>query len=136
MKFSAVTTPVRLSKRGSSKKGMVQFPILQLSDWCASIFQLGGHFLLGGWDLDRAEDFGEVLQVFWHRFRCHQPDLPFYKESHDWRYCIPFALHGDEGRGAGKRPVMVCSAQPMITLADMSDANGGGLHGLTFIRFM
>ena len=126
VKITTVTTPVRLSKRGSSKKAQVQYPILQLSDWVKCIFKLGGEFLLGGYNLERADEFGETLQSFWHRFRCVQPDLPFYNENHDWRFCIPFCLHGDEGRGAGKKPIMIVSAQPLITLPDMSDCNGGG----------
>ena len=126
VKVTTVTAPVRLSKRGSSKKAKIQYPVLQLSDWCRCIFKLGGHFLMGGWNLDQADAFGETLQLFWRRFQCYHPDLPFYAESHDWKYCIPFALHGDEGRGAGKKPIMVISAQPMITLPDMSDANSGG----------
>ena len=125
VRISTVRSPVRLGKRGSSKKVMVQFPVLQLSDWCREIFKLGGQFLLGGWTLDWALAFGDTLQTFWRRFRCLEPDLPFYNEDHDWRYCIPYALHGDEGRGAGKRPIMIVSAQPLITMPDMTDSNCG-----------
>ena len=122
--LAAVTTPVRWAKRGSSKKAMIQYPILKLSDWCAKIFQAGGNFLLGGLNLDSAEQFGETLQLFWHRFRVMEPNLPFYqREDHDWRYCLPFALHGDEGRSLGKRPVMIIAAQPLIACPDMSESN-------------
>ena len=90
---------------------------------------------MGGWNLERADEFGAVLQLFWKRFRSQQPDLPLYAETNDedWKFCIPYCLHGDEGRAAGKRPIMVLSAQPMVTLADMSDANGGGSRRLNSV---
>ena len=128
VKFSFVSTPIRLAVRGSSQKAMVRFPVLKLTDWCRTIFGMGGHFLLGGLSLDHAEMFGATLQQFWNQFKAVEPNLPFFQEpGHDLKYCIPYALHGDEGRGSGKKPIMVVSAQPLIVSPDMSTSNLKGL---------
>ena len=128
VKFSFASTPVRLAVRGSSKKALVRFPLLKLSDWCHTIFRNGGQFLLGGQTLDHATEFSHTLRLFWKRFKCVEPQLPFYEDpDNDWGYCIPVALHGDEGRGSGKKPVMVLSAQPLIVSKDMSTSNLKGL---------
>ena len=128
VKFTFVSTPVRLAVRGTSKKAMVRFPLLTLTNWCHNIFGSGGHFLLGGLSLDAASVFGDTLQLFWSRYKMVEPNLPFFQEpGHDLSYCIPYALHGDEGRGAGRTPVMVVSAQPLIVAPDMSVSNLKGL---------
>ena len=143
VRFSFISTPVRLAPRGVTKKALVKFPLLKLSDWCQTIFSKGGHCLLGGQNLDQAKQFGLTLRLFWERFKIIEPQLPFFNEpGHNWDFCIPFLLHGDEGRGSAKRPVLVLSAQPMITSPDMSTSNLKGsqmLHVsriLAFIHFM
>ena len=53
---------------------------------------------------------------FWDRYECVNPDHPlFYEKSWEQRmHCIPVAVHGDEGRGLGKHPVLVESYQPIL----------------------
>ena len=124
VRFSFVGTPVRLAPRGVTKKALVKFPLLKLSDWCQTIFSKGGHCLLGRQSLDHATQFANTLRLFWSRFKMVEPQLPFFSEpEHNWDFSIPFMLHGDEGRGSAKKPVMVLSAQPMITSPDMSTSN-------------
>ena len=129
VRISTCTTPVRLAKRGSSKKAMVQFPILKLSDWARCILRHGGQFLLGGQSLAAQDSFGRTLELFWERYRRIEPSHPFFKSNHDWRRSLPYALHGDEGRGAGKKPIMVLGAQPLVTSPDMSQSNIKGCLG-------
>ena len=126
VKLSTITTPVRMIKRGCSTTAMVQFPILKLSDWCHRIFRSGGHFWLAGQTLDSAHSFGQTLHQFWERFRIAEPNLPFWDLDYDWRYCLPYFIHGDEGRGSAKRPIMVLSAQAVTTTPDMSASNQTG----------
>ena len=135
VKISTVTTPVRVGKRGSSKKALVQFPILKLSEWCRCIFKRGGYFLLAGQNLDATHQFGQTLEEFWRRFKAIEPHHTFFSstEERDWRISIPYALHGDEGRGYGKKPIMIVSAQPLITSPDMSSANQSGRLQLLYL---
>ena len=122
-----IRAPIRTSKRGRPLRWKyAAYPILLPSSWADSIFRSGGHFWMGGCTLQDADSFGEVLSQFWHRFKVVQPQLQFYEEQHDWHRCIPFAIHGDEGRGKGKKPVMVLSLQPLVTSHDMSVSNMSG----------
>ena len=135
--ITTVTTPVRLVKRGVTKKCISQYPVLRLSDWCRCIFQTGGQFLLAGLTLQ--DDFGQTLRLFWQRYQQIEAEHPFFKQHCDaeWEHCIPYLIHGDEGRGAGKKPVMVISAQPLITSPDMSEANQRGFHSsISSIRLL
>lgn len=87
---------------------------------------MGGNFLLGGLSLDDVDSFGDTLEVFWGRYKALEPD---FEVPGNPRYVIPYALHGDEGRGKGKKPIMVLGMQPLITSHDMSTSNLGGLLG-------
>ncbi len=50
-----------------------------------------------------------MLQRFWSRHAFVDASLPEFP-----RQTIPFLIHGDEGRGQCKRPVLVVSFQPII----------------------
>lgn len=56
-----------------------------------------------------------MLKEFWDHFSTLQPDHPVYQRNPDQRMrTIPVALHGDEGKGLGKTPVLVMSYQLVI----------------------
>ena len=113
VKMSTVRTYVRPSRR-RPQKYLVDYPVLQLSDWAECLFNLGGHFFTGGFGLDHADQFKQVLNDFWEKFVAIEPgfDLP----RSQWSESIPLALHGDEGRGRQKQPVMVMATQTIIPL--------------------
>ena len=121
---STISAPIRTSRKGRPLKVKdVEYPILRPSDWARCIFKGGGHFLLGGSSLDDVQVFQDSLEEFWKRFKMVEPDLQFEGSP---RLAIPYTLHGDEGRGKGKKPVLVLSLQPILTNSDMSKSNLGG----------
>ena len=127
VRISTIAAPIRSSKRGQPFKArIVQYPLLLVSDWSQAIFKRGGHFWMAGHTLDAAVTFGETLTTFWGRYQKIDPALTFFEASEDWSRCIPFALHGDEGRGKDKKPILVLSAQPLITSPDMAASNLAG----------
>lgn len=111
--LSSVRTSMRLSRK-RPQEVPVQHPVLHLSDWVECIFNRGGHFFLGGQSLDHAEQFREVLVDYWEKY--HAIDPGFNVPRSQWNEAIPIALHGDEGRGRQKLPVMVMAAQTIIPL--------------------
>lgn len=113
VEISRVPTKLRLSRR-RPQLVHVMHPVLHLSSWAATIFDRGGHFFLQGRDLSQAEEFSSVLKDFWGKFIASHPefDLPESK----WNHSIPVCLHGDEGRGKAKHPIMVMSVQPLLPL--------------------
>ena len=131
VKTSYVSTHYRRSKRKTAKV-RVQYPVLRFSDWAECIFSQGGHFLLGGKSLDYADEFSQQLDDFWKKFRAKDPEFGLYRDipSSEWDKCIPLALHGDEGRGRQKQPVMVLSAQTILPIRE-GRSNMAGSSNLT-----
>lgn len=125
IKNSGKLLPVKISHvhvlvRHSGKRPvpvLVKYPVLHLSDWVKCIFSYGGHFFLGGKSMDHMDEFRGKLCGFWENFRKSEPTLPLFKEdSVDYSTCIPIALHGDEGRGRQKQPVMCVGVQPILPI--------------------
>ena len=129
--ISTAWVPIKTSRRGRPlKTKMVDYPLLRPSDWLTCIFKTGGQFLLAGQTLDDIEAFGDTLETFWSRYTALDPHLEFEGNP---RLRIPYLLHGDEGRGRGKKPVLVLSMQPVVTSADMSESNMSGYLVTTFV---
>ena len=50
------------------------------------------------------------LLVFWEKWKCVEPRHPVFTDhSHDLQTCIPCMLHGDEGVGHRRKPIMQLS---------------------------
>ena len=66
--------------------------------------------------MDYASDFGRTLVDFWTKFQQVDPAFGFFQSVRpsEWDHCIPIALHGDEGRGKQKQPVMVIGIQAVL----------------------
>ena len=57
------------------------------------------------------------------------PVYRFFQES-DYGYIIPWCLHGDEGRGLAKVPLLVCAFQFLISRSGEHKTNMAGFLGL------
>lgn len=117
VKIAMVNTLVRKITRARVHEVKIDFPTLPLSNWMKASFDLGGHFFLGGAGGEHFNDFKQILHDWWCRYKKVDPELPFYKDfdEQEYQYCIPVAIHGDEGRGRYRRPIMIFSYQPLIT---------------------
>lgn len=75
---------------------------------------------MGGCTLDDPSAFMAKLQTFWRNYKVVDPSLPFFRKHDENSYssCVPIAIHGDEGRGRAKQPIMVISIQPLLPLGD------------------
>lgn len=124
MKVFGVKTPVKPRSR-HNKRADCMWPILHLSEWMKTAFTdpYNGFFLLGGKRLpDDLHAVHEMLSQFWerHQFvdgRCTAPKEP--------RCTIPYFIHGDEGRGQVKRPILVVSFQPLFSWGGEQTLNLG-----------
>ena len=124
-------TYVQTMMRRARKRPMtcVHYPVLNLSQWARYIFSTGGHFFLQGKDLTNMGAVQDNLQTFWERWKQTEPEFPFLQDFPDpraWRSAIPLAVHGDEGRGRLKRPVMIVGLQSILPLLEF----GTNLKGL------
>ena len=119
---------------GKPRVETVHYPVLKLSAWSRQIFSSGGQMLLGGHSLNDEHGYRSMFRTFWERFEIVRPDLDIYhREGVDLSYCIPICLHGDEGRGKLRRPIMVISYQPVITYKGPRYSNSSGFLGLIYM---
>ncbi|CAE7759824.1 unnamed protein product, partial [Symbiodinium necroappetens] len=113
--ISSTRLTIRRPNRGGGEFS-TNYPLIYLSSWMRSILELGGEFLLGGWNTEQPEAYTAMFARFWERYEAVNPEHPlfFAKTWEQRRHCIPVAVHGDEGRGLGKHPVLVESYQPLL----------------------
>ena len=117
-------TPIDVPLRVSRRRKVITrpWPVLLLSDWVRTTCedpQYAGYFLLGGFKLDQWEKVESMLETFWNRFGKLEPENVPAKP----KQTIPILLHGDEGRGQGKRPILVIGYQPLIPWAGQDVVN-------------
>ena len=120
VKVSHVALWTRSSRKRVAQR-LVNYPVLLPSDWVNLLFSYGGHFFLGGRSLASPGTLTEVeteLEEFWSRYHVIDKDFPMFQTvpKAEWKRSIPIALHGDEGRGKAKSPVMVMSIQCILPL--------------------
>ena len=110
--MTMVMTPLRARRFARRCKVVHElWPVMHLRDWMRVSFEepyvgkvfLGGHGLT---ELQKAED---LLQQFWDRHVFADGHMP-----PNARRTIPIYLHGDEGRGQGKRPVEIIAFQAIL----------------------
>lgn len=102
---STVTTPIRVSRR--RKMELRPWPVMHLSSWAKIVLeQYGGFFFFGGMTLNNLPDVEAMLSGFWDKYQKAEGE----STEHPTR-TIPYMLHGDEGRGRCKRPVLIVSFQ-------------------------
>ena len=124
--------------RGKPRTCSVNCPVLLPSSWLHQLLLDGGQFVLGGHSLLQEDSFRPMFKEFWRRFKDCRPDLDLYKrvdeDGWDESLCIPISLHGDEGRGKARRPIMVISIQPVISHRGPEYTNSSGWLGrLSFV---
>jgi len=110
VQVDSVQTRVRIPRK---KKVILRpWPVIYLSNWVKECFEnkrYGGFFFLGGHTLDNWDDAQKMLKTFWDRYSNIDPNVPANRST-----TIPIYLHGDEGRGLAKRPLLVISYQPVM----------------------
>ena len=55
-----------------------------------------------------------MLSDFWCKYQEIKPDFQL-AAGLDRKFCVPIAIHGDEGRGKVKCPIMILAWQPLIS---------------------
>ena len=130
MKVDAIKAPIREVKKGRVQKTEMDFACLLPSSWLAYSLSIGGEQFLGGHCLDSGHLFEEMFSGFWTKYQILYPDFPFFQRP-DYpeiaKLSIPILVHGDEGRGSCKRPIMCLSVQPLVGWQGIGTTNSSGL---------
>ena len=129
VQISKLRVPVRLRGKINSKgkrvvtQKKVDFPVILFSSWFKAIMESYPYFFLAGCTLDSPE-WGPMFGEFWRWFEGVEPTHPIHQKSEsDKQRCVPIALHGDEGRGLAKTPLMVWSFQVIIPSSGPNNLN-------------
>ena len=128
VKIESVETPVRVLS-GKRRVAVVPYPVIHLSEWAAYLLNSNGYekILLAGYELADEKNWRRTFSCFWKRYRKVRPHLELFSvPDTDLSMCIPYGLHGDEGRGKMKRPIMCLSFQPIVSHRGMNFTNTGG----------
>ena len=111
VEIASVRTKVRIPRK--RKVLLRPWPVIPLNNWMKLCFtdpKYSG-FSLAGKTLDEWADAQNMLKEFWSRYgKIDQTMVPSNPSQ-----TIPVYLHGDEGRGLGKRPLLVISFQPVMS---------------------
>ena len=118
---SLLPTRVRLLK-GKPRVETMEYPVLRPSSWVEYMINHCSELLLGGFNIHSVPDWQMMLEDFWSKFQESQPRV----EVPNPRTSIPVAIHGDEGRGKGKRPIMRIAFQTLINLLGPAVTNTSG----------
>ena len=70
--------------------------------------------------VSRESDWTEELVKFWEKWRCLEPNNEVFKtHSNELGHCIPCMLHGDEGTGHRRKPVLQLSWGSLLRVGKM-----------------
>ena len=110
-------TVLRIKNVRTRKEHNVAWPVLKLSDWAATELSKGGEMFLGGCNVCDEVSWRALLRGFWARYYekdpghlLYDPEMGLNPET-----VIPYMLHGDEGRGRNKQPLLSISFQCLIS---------------------
>ena len=73
----------------------------------------------------------KMLSIFWTKFLKSNPEVDLQGVNPE--VAIPVCVHGDEGRGKVRRPIMVLAFQPMVSWLGPAVVNSSGNPGLLAI---
>lgn len=115
----------------------VNYPVIHLSSWVEKLMLTHPEFLLGGFQLHDEDGWRSMLSDFWRWFAGVDGDHPVHARSETVKQTsIPIAIHGDEGRGLAKIPLMVWSYQLIIPSTGPNCLNSTQYLSIVFSRVL
>lgn len=108
--ISACEVHVKLRKPIRAVK--VHWPVLSMKDWVHYMVSRKPELLLAGNSF--GSSWRQTFVDFWNDYKAIDGTHPIFAEDFELGACIPYHLHGDEGRGQLRRPYLVLSWQCLI----------------------
>ena len=127
LEISMVKIPIR-KRSPKVKKVMVHYPCIYPSTWLSYLLKKQSYLILGGVDIDQPSKWQGVLSDFWRQYLQYDKDhIVGCAGSPPRTQTVPLYLHGDEGRGKYKLPIMVEAIQPCLSWKGTAYKNSSGL---------
>ena len=128
VEISFVNTVVR-KRRPLVKKVDVCYPVIYPSSWMKFLLQNHSYLILGGLELEKLQEWQAMLTEFWTLHKLYDHDGAHVMSGRDAapaHLTVPLYIHGDDGRGKYKLPIMVEAIQPCISFRGDSYKNSSG----------
>lgn len=126
LRIHTIEVPVKKCKPKVAKV-WVHYPIILPSTWMDHLLKEYSMLLLGGHHIKDAAGWRGLLSNFWDAYLKGDPGHPMSGKNAPPTDCtIPLYLHGDEGRGKYRRPIMVQAWQPCISFKGVAFKNSSG----------
>ena len=133
VKIAVVPVRIRLRKPKPHVETL-DWPMIRPSDWVRSLINQNPPILLGGHELED-ERWKPMLASFWEQYRYINPQHPIYALPNiDRSTVLPYAHHGDEGRGLPGKPFLVESFQPIIGVNGINSTNESGQRAGSYLN--
>ena len=112
----SVTIHIKLRKPRPHST-VAQWPVVRMSTWAKALLKDNARYLLGGNNIEDVAACKMVYENFWESYRTVDEHHPVFATGVELGRVVPYALHGDEGRGLRGKPYLVESWQPIIGVA-------------------
>ena len=120
--------PVRVRfKKPLPRCETVEWPVVKMTAWISTLVKECSQYLLGGFPLEHADGWKMLFAGFWSQYRHINPNHAIYSTAMDRCCVVPYALHGDEGKGLRGKPYFVESWQLSIGVGGPFKTNESGL---------
>ena len=125
LRLHTVEIPVCV-RRPKLKKLWVHYPVILPTTWIEHLLREQSHLILGGHKLE-ALTWKDELKSFWDIYLQGDPNHPMNcPGSPPKEVTVPFYVHGDEGRGKYRSPIMIQAIQPVISFKGPAFKNSSG----------
>lgn len=121
-----VNVPVR-RRRPTLKKVEIAYPVIYPSSWMKYLLRKQSYLVLGGIDIEDTAKWQAMLSEFWNLYNEFDPsNIMSEPNAPPLTHTVPLYIHGDEGRGKYKLPIMVEGIQPCLSFKGTSFENSSG----------
>lgn len=134
LEIHTVEIPVR-KRKPKVHKLWVHYPVILPTTWFNYLLEERSMLLLAGNALENEKSWKRDLGSFWSTYlkedRMHPMALPGAPPK---EFTIPIYIHGDEGRGKYRQPLMIQAWQPAISFKGPMYKNSSGSLKLHLVR--
>ena len=125
LKIHTVEVPVR-KRKPKVRKTWVHYPVILPSTWAKYLLESHSFLLLGGHDINHGT-WQRELAMFWETYLKTDANHPMVKPgAPPPERTVPLYIHGDEGRGKYRLPIMIQAIQAVVSFKGPAFKNSSG----------
>ena len=123
-------------RRLTVREVYLDYPFIGLEQWGRYLLEHKSKYVLGGHRIGKdSARYTEMYNRFWGRYKVLDPRHIMFSTFTDFGRIIPYLIHGDEGRGKSKNPILITSFQFLFSVHGERQTNMKGHPGWNFDLF-